>query len=493
MSLLLSLKERYFVSLYAWRLTRYSYPVSKGWVKQDTKLGKASLEYRKYVTLLQMYSWLLRNIRQHGPHFLKTLQEYRLRHIVRTAATIPWWQERFRIYGIDPSEISNLHDLARIPPIRRPDLISVPLEWLASRPFNPRTMQRNTTSGSTTGTPFTVLFEKSVALVNVTAHYLRTIEERGFPFEKVKHRDFIFHVNLFGTALRLTTAPEQFAQAFKIRGEDLDVRQKFEHMCEEMGRVGACVLFTHPSELPFIIQKLEEFDLHPPVKLCLVIGQMLENEIREYAESYLSCEVISMFGLREYMLIASSCKTHPDLFHVHTERAIIEILDTEDKPITDSEFGSLTITGLDNLVMPLIRYQSGDRARFRTDIVCACENQAPLYEIDSRESEVLEFAGGEVRPVRKILKLFGIPIIVSSVRKFQIRQDSPRRVAIAIEARKKPLAAKVVRLLEQRIRGDELIPPYAELAIVEVDSIGENDPSKHKVFIPFRGVGTALT
>ncbi len=474
------------LSLYYERLLNlYPKILPRSLATGERKIAKNSLDYLLYREVISLYSQTLRAMRRRGYNFSLSLQERRLQKILLTTRHITWWKNYFKKQNITIEDgESALNTLKKIPPIRRTDLIEVSQRELLTRDFNRDTDQLNATSGSTTGTPFFTAFSKAVAVMNVTAHYVHTLEEYGFPFGENSAGDFITYVNLFGGVQRLTTAPEQFATGINIQSSE-NGREKIQKIKETLNQSTNPVLFTHPSEIPSLIQKLKSANVRPKITACLVIGQMLEDEVRMYAEEYFSCPVISLYGLREKMLVATSCKDNPNLFHPHMERAVIEILDERSQPAEDSEYGNITITGLDNFLMPLLRYQPGDRARSRNDISCNCENQSPLFELDSRNSDSIISPHGTKKSIRGLLKLFGYEPFVSEIKRFQIIQKNTATVQVLIEIRSGSDGHTLKELLASKIVERKNIPEDMKLEIEIVDTINTGN-SKYKVFVPLK-------
>ncbi len=451
-------------------------------IELEYKLPKTSREFRLYLRIISSYSDLLQRIRR-DPKTLETLQSLRLGKIIRIADHAPWWNRHFQKNSVAPSSIKKVADLSHITPITRLDVVDVPREQLLTRPVNQKRIQVNSTSGSSTGTPFFIVFNRSVSVLDVTGQYVRIMQDYGFPFQSQNRKNFLVHFNFFGGVKTLTTAPEQFATPTALKHVDAE-EIRMREICKTMSDIGPCVLLTHPSELFFFIQKLKEYGLHPPIKLCMTIGQMLEQEVRQLAEEYLLCPAVSIYGLREEMLIASACKDHPYLLHPFAERAIIEIVDARGNTAPNGEFGEMTITGLDNFLMPLIRYQPGDIARFRPDLSCSCVNQTPLFEIERKQSEVFVF-DKEVKPVRRIARLFGVEPLVSEVKRFQIQQEDPVSIRILIEVRHPERGPELSAMTSNLIRSIGYLPPNVAVHVDVVDAI-EHEDSKYKMFVPLQ-------
>jgi phenylacetate-CoA ligase len=96
---------------------------------------------------------------------------------------------------------------------------------------------------------------------------------------------------------------------------------------------------------------------------------------RELITARLGTRVMDHYGLAERTAYATECE-HGSL-HVNTDYSYVEIVDENGKP-TDGE-GYLTGTTFHNGLMPLLRYRTSDRTRWRQS-ACACGRTYPVIE-----------------------------------------------------------------------------------------------------------------
>lgn len=446
----------------------------------QSEVGKNSPEFLRYKKLLSVYIQTLVNIRREGHSFVQTVQEVRLRQIMKVAATIPWWSAYFKRHGIQPRQIRKLSDLSLLPPIQREILKEVSLDALVSDvEKDPARIQINTTSGSTTGTPFKIKFRKSASLMNVTAHYLEIFQSYGLRLDKLWNKNFVLAFNMFGGERPIRTIPTEFLTYLiadsKGGGEQIDA------LIQRMVDFGPCILMSHPSELFFLVQKLQEKQLHPQILLCVVIGQMLEPEARQMAEKYLRTKVVSVYGLREQMLTGEECRKYPNAFHMQGERNFLEILDDSGSNVAEGVFGNLTLTGFDNDLMPLIRYQSGDTARIIPEN-CGCGNPHQLFELEYRVTDVFEFSNGARKGIKATSLLFMREPMVSSIVRYQVRQETLTMVRVLLVLRNGTDVAALKSELEKGLRKAIEMPADVSVEIDVVSSIPSE--GKYKTFVP---------
>lgn len=255
-----------------------------------------------------------------------------------------------------------------------------------------------------------------------------------------------------------------------------------QELSETLSRLDAPVIRTNPTELLFLVKELRANNLHPKVAFCLIVGQILEEEVRILAEKYLACQAIVHYGTQETAPISIECRTNPGLYHIFSERVIVEILDEFGKNAPHGAFGNVTVTCLDNTVMPLIRYQPGDIGRMHEDMPCSCANHSPLLEIQSRATDTIEFSDGEKRSIVPIFKIFAQEPFVSDIRRFQICQEQLDEIRIIVETRHGYSSRNEVDLVEKiaHVYGRNL-----QLRIEPVRTIAQDGP-KFRVFIPLQ-------
>jgi len=109
---------------------------------------------------------------------------------------------------------------------------------------------------------------------------------------------------------------------------------------------------------------------------------------RARIERAFGAPVRDQYGSREVLGVAAEC-THGAL-HAYLDSAYLELVATP-------EGEAVTLTQLDNPVMPLIRYVNGDLAKWSQSSACACGLHYPvLAEITGRTSDLFRLPSGKV-------------------------------------------------------------------------------------------------
>lgn len=135
-----------------------------------------------------------------------------------------------------------------------------------------------------------------------------------------------------------------------------------------------------PVQLLALGAFMQKQHLFSPLKTLLLSTDYLSPIIRQRIEATLSCQVFNHFGMTETGLGgALECPVHEGM-HIRENDLYMEILDSETlRPLPAGQWGELVLTTLTRRGMPLIRYRTGDQARFLPDSCPCC---SPLKRLE---------------------------------------------------------------------------------------------------------------
>ncbi len=120
------------------------------------------------------------------------------------------------------------------------------------------------------------------------------------------------------------------------------------------------------------MNKSPPFDL----KSIITTSEVLSDGYRNLIQNVFNARVFNEYGSGELGSVAHECEYNS--MHVMAENMIVEVLDGE-RTCLPGEIGELVITELNNNVMPLIRYRTGDFASFSNKI-CGCGRGLPIID-----------------------------------------------------------------------------------------------------------------
>ncbi|MFA5998196.1 MAG: hypothetical protein WC814_02310 [Candidatus Paceibacterota bacterium] len=310
---------------------------------------------------------------------LKQLGFERFAEIVKHAATIPFWKERFAAAGIDPD---NFHesDIARIPVLSKKDFqdrdiaeYTVPELLLKSR--------RYSTSGST-GRPLMFYHDPAFELRSPAAfgRMFRTAGDgEHFPVIGVR-KTAHFYV---GDYMKY--------HLFYVKGYN-DVRHRIRELEKLISAFpGKVILVGLGSTMLELARVCREFNMSFPLYCVFVSGEELRSSQRKEIEEELHADVRTWYGVGEMLRPGAECSHHR--LHVSEEMVYFEIIDSHGTPLPPGTKGRLIVTGFENQVMPFIRYDTGDIGVLNND-PCPCGRTLRTLEFQGRKMKLLHVGDG---------------------------------------------------------------------------------------------------
>ncbi len=120
--------------------------------------------------------------------------------------------------------------------------------------------------------------------------------------------------------------------------------------------------------------------------------------------------------------------------HVHADHILFEIVDpVTRRPVEGDAEGSILITTLDRYLMPIIRYEIGDRARWVTE-PCACGRTLPRFALLGRNDD-LRIGYATVAYDEVMRAVVDHPELTSTVQIVKEREDKRDRLILQAEVR----------------------------------------------------------
>ena len=216
------------------------------------------------------------------------------------------------------------------------------------------------------------------------------------------------------------------------------------------------------SGLPSMAEVLAERVLRAGVaaritpRLFVLSGEPLSAAVRRRIASAFAAPVSMVYTLTELGTIATECVEGS--YHVEEEAAWVEVVDESGRAVAAGVEGEIVATSLVNRAMPLVRYRTGDRGRWRR-LPCRCGRFSPMIELTStrRVSRFITADGATVNVVR-----FAKLLASLDVERFTTEQLGPRRVRVAYQAAR-PLPSSSVAVVTAAIRS--VLGPEVEVAL----------------------------
>ncbi len=355
-------------------------------------------------------------------------QSGRLSRLVRHCCeTVPYYQRVFRERGLGPDDVRSPGDLPKLPVLTRED-VRTHLHDLLSRTAPRRQLRLAHTSG-TTGSPLWFYWDRDVDRATnavLWAHRSWAGVEFGEPY-----------ATLLG---RMIVPPRQSSPPFWrvnrpwnqliLSSFHLDDTTAGSYL-EAMRRFGIVALEAYPSTAYILAGYLRSLGATLPLKALFTSAETLLPLQRELIEERFACRVYDYLGEAERVLFAGECPRGRGM-HLLTGYGICEVTDDAGNPLGRGERGYLTLTGLHNLAMPLIRYRLGDVSAILPDS-CDCGRTLPLMDpVTTKAEDIVVTPEGRLISASVLTHPFKP---MRNIRASQIIQEVPERLVIRIVRR----------------------------------------------------------
>jgi phenylacetate-coenzyme A ligase PaaK-like adenylate-forming protein len=121
-------------------------------------------------------------------------------------------------------------------------------------------------------------------------------------------------------------------------------------------------------------------------------GEHLAPAAEEYLRKILGAEIIgsATYAINDTGVVGYQCEyCTGSIHHIIEDIHIVEIVDSETyETVPEGEIGNIILTNIDRLLMPVVRYDVGDRGRIVPG-KCKCGRKTRLLELLGRSDEVL--------------------------------------------------------------------------------------------------------
>ncbi len=376
---------------------------------------------------------------------------------------IPFYASRFRKVDVIPQKISSLEDFYRLPLMKRQDLVDAELNGLRVHSF-PATSSHTT---GTSGPSVTVWRDQSYDAKLTFPLWRRWLKAAGLQ----SHDRY----------LRLVTVPVGAARTLG-RALDISMMTSVSTLIEKIESAKPNGIIMTPATLEYLSLELMERDRKAPKSLKNIFtnGDNLTLSGRRLCRQGFGCDPIDHYAARECSSgIAWQC-SEVQGYHVNVENVVVEILDTQGRPVAPGEVGRVVITDLSSKPVPLIRYEIGDLASWQEG-PCNCGRSLPcLASIDGRIVERMKLKSGEWLTCHVLNMAFGQ---IPSPLQYQVREDQPFNVTIDVVLPPKIESSEVLQLL--KIELQKTVLSTIEWKLNPVDRIPGEIFGKRRLFHPY--------
>jgi phenylacetate-CoA ligase len=349
------------------------------------------------------------------PHQRQATADQRLRQVLADAiAYVPFYQRHVRISHAELANEPPAQLITRFPYLSKAEVMECQRDFLHAR-IDPRKLHY-ATSGGSSGQGIGLWRTKRLADIE-KAFFTHEWARFGFTFDKAR---------------TLRIGADARAQAHeaptRVIGNRLMLSPYHVNTLHRAAIVDAINRFTpayvhaYPSSAAALAELIDAGDIKSPVRAVLLASEPATAQQLGAIERTFRCPVSVSYGLTERTNLAFANGAGPYRFE--------PLYGFSENLVTDGRH-EIVGTSLWNDVMPLIRYRSNDFGRIEPDGSCAV--------IDGRAHEYLIDRLGNQIP--------GLSIVIDEVtwdfvRLYQIRQDTPGAITLAVVGRHGALSAE---------------------------------------------------
>jgi phenylacetate-CoA ligase len=340
---------------------------------------------------------------------LKAMQEEQLGKLIHFVyQNVPYYTRLFEKLGLKPSDINTIKDLEKIPILTK---AVIKKNWQDFIPKNINSLRFiNSSTGGSTGVPLKYRisledYERGIALLY-----------RGWGYAGYKLGDKVAVIagsSLIPNAKSETKKKIQnfFLNARHYSSFNMSEQKLFDYF-HDINKWKPDFIRGYASSVYLFAKFIKDNDLtlNFQPKAIFTTAEQLFDKQRELIEQVFSTKVFDGYGLNDGGVSAYECEKHNGM-HIDTERAILEVVNTNGEQIINKE-GRILATSLYNYALPFIRYDTGDLGVI-SDLECTCGRKMPLLKkIVGRTTDFLKLNN----------IIIGSPVLTVLMGKFDIEQ-----------------------------------------------------------------------
>lgn len=398
---------------------------------------------------------------------LERLQVNRLRDfLVRIGRDVPYYRQLFSNLAFDPSGLTSVNDLQRLPLTGKADIRA---NMASLRADNAGKLEKFSTGGSS-GEPLIFYRGKERVSHDVAAKWRATrwwgvdigdpeIVVWGSPIE-------------LGSQDRVRLVRDRFLRTELLSAFEMSNANLLQ-FTQRIKKLRPRMLFGYPSSLALMAQYVASNGYtvdNLGIKVIFVTSERLYPHQREQIESAFGAPVANGYGGRDAGFIAHECPQ--GALHITAEDIVVEIVSDDGEVLPHGDKGEIVITHMATGDFPFVRYRTGDVGSLSMHN-CACGRGLPLLaEIEGRSTDFVKAADGTV--------LHGLALIyvlreIPEVEEFKIVQESLTRITVQIVTSStdtRQIESTITEQFRQRL-GESLVVNFVYVGKIEREASGK--------------------
>ena len=324
------------------------------------------------------------------------LEDLQLQKLRRLAAFViektPFYKQLSERTGLCAEDLQSLTDIRNFPVMTKARMKESPAAFLPAGGCGEAVMNR--TTGGSTGAPF-VFRTSAGAISSQWAAIFRAWEWSGYrvgvpmvtigggsvaPAGKMPFSQRVYNGLRRNTPLTASSLGPEGLTAIE---EGLRLKRP-------------ALVYGYPSVLYQVARHICAQG-KPLAGICSVVttSEMLFPGQRRELERAFGASVFDQYGCNEVNLVTCECEAH-DGWHIAMESSLVEILDDNDEPVPVGHVGRIVASGLDNLGMAFLRYDTGDLGALDPE-PCSCgRGLAKIVKLQGRTRDLIKAIDGRM-------------------------------------------------------------------------------------------------
>lgn len=400
------------------------------------------------------------------PEEIKTFQEQEMRKMLTyIQQNSPFYQRLFREHNINPSQIQTLEDLQQIPFTSKEDLQQYNEDFYCVD--KSKFVDYITTSGTLADPTTFAMTDHDLERLAYNEAISFTCAG-GYPGEIYQLMTTIDKRFMAGLAY--------FLGIRKMGGSVIRVGNGIpELQWDTIQRIKPNAIICVPSFILKIIKYAEEHGIdyrQSSIKKAVCIGENLRepdfslNLLGKKIKEKWDIELFSTYASTEMSTTFCECEAGKGGHH-HPELIICELLDDENLPAKENEFGELTITTLGVEGMPLLRFKTGDICQFHHE-PCSCgRTTMRISPIIGRKNQMIKFKGTTLYPSSIFDVLDNVDYIENYIVEVSSNEIGTDQVLVHVGAASR--SRELMKDLQDRFRAKLRVAP--DIQFKEIDEI----------------------
>lgn len=339
------------------------------------------------------YYRYLKNTERLSAERLLEIQRGKLRRLIVHAYNhVPYYRSVFTKRHLRPEDIETVDDLRQLPLLTK-SLLRENENSLITEGLQKADLKVKTSSGST-GTPTRVYVNDHMVGVK-RAHFWRWSQYAGVD----PYKDKMVYVG--GAPRDWNGNPDDFRGVVHVSRRSMFVSsfnmnpRALRMYLEDIERFKPDYIRGYSSGIYTLARYLCDKRKTYPLKAVMCSSDALLPQQRETIRQAFACRVCEHYAMAEEVISGSDCEKEVGI-HINMESCIAETIDANGH-VCIGRPGRLIGTCLENLAMPLIRYETGDIGTLLDPTEkCLCgRSHQRLVNIEGREMDMIVTPEGQ--------------------------------------------------------------------------------------------------